>query len=111
MSAPAAAQSFLARTWSFAAALIRTSSKRLIAATIPAYTFGMPRNCPGQVARLCGHESQIATCGSHSAGMRKPSEAGVWDVLGVLDTETKSPERNASAFRRKPDGFRSGKIR
>jgi hypothetical protein len=30
----------------------------------------MGANLPGQSSRLCGHASQVASCGSHSAGMR-----------------------------------------
>ena len=29
-----------------------------------------PANTPGQLSRLWGHESQVASCGSHSAGIR-----------------------------------------
>src|SRR4051812_35680365 len=77
MSAPAAAHSRFARVCSAAAALIRTSSKRVICATIFANVYGTARNWPGHEARLCGQESQIAVCGSHSAGIRNPSFAGV----------------------------------
>ena len=64
---------------------MRTSSKRLMAATIFAKAGGIGRNCFGHVLRLCGHDSQIASCGSHSAGMRKPSAAGV--AAGVDEAE------------------------
>src|SRR5690349_12377724 len=57
--------------------LIRTSSKRLIVATISANLYGIGRKNPGHDARLCGHDNHTAVCGSHSAGMRNPSEAGV----------------------------------
>src|SRR5438046_1267421 len=102
MSAPAAAQSFFARACSAAAALMRTSSKRLMAATIFANAYGTGRNCPGHEARLCGHESQTATCGSHSAGMRKPSCAGVlladFGVRNVdLDRATESESKTGPA--------------
>src|SRR5436190_2186604 len=36
----------------------------------------MAANLPGQSARLCGQASQVASCGSHSAGMRQPRSAG-----------------------------------
>src|SRR5882672_6495624 len=77
MSVPAAAQSRFARGWRPVAQLTRTVSKRLMLFTILANTYGIGRNWPGQVAWLCGHESQIASCGSHSAGIRNPSFAGV----------------------------------
>src|SRR5687767_1922163 len=32
----------------------------------------MDGNLPGQSLALCGQPSQVAACGSHSAGMRKP---------------------------------------
>ncbi len=31
---------------------------------------GMGANLPGQSSGLCGQASQVASCGSHSAGMR-----------------------------------------
>ena len=77
MFAPASSQSCRARACSVAAALIRTPSNRVICATIRANVGGTGRNYPGHEPRLCGHESHTATCGSHSAGMRKPSAAGV----------------------------------
>jgi hypothetical protein len=49
---------------------MRTGSKRLIAATIFAKAGGIGQNCFGHVLRLWGHDSQSASCGSHSAGMR-----------------------------------------
>jgi hypothetical protein len=36
---------------------------------------------------LCGHESHTATCGSHSAGMRKPSADGVFFEDDFLTTD------------------------
>src|SRR5947209_3593901 len=36
----------------------------------------MGANLPGQSPRWCGQATQVAACGSHSAGMRKPSVAG-----------------------------------
>jgi hypothetical protein len=39
-------------------------------------------NLPGQLARLCGHEIQVAWCGIHSAGMEYPRAAGVADEGG-----------------------------
>src|SRR6266851_8900339 len=38
---------------------------------ISAYTHGIGSNFPGQSPRKCGHASQVAEWGSHSAGMRK----------------------------------------
>jgi hypothetical protein len=77
MSAPTCAHRRFARACNRAAQLIRTASNRLICLTIFAKTPGMDRNCPGQVAWLCGHDNQMAACGSHSAGIRNPSVAGV----------------------------------
>jgi hypothetical protein len=37
---------------------------------------GTGPNFPGQEASLWGQLSHVPRCGSHSAGMRKPSEAG-----------------------------------
>ena len=31
---------------------------------------GTSSKAPGQLSSLCGHDSQVASCGSHSAGMR-----------------------------------------
>src|ERR1035441_42340 len=36
----------------------------------------MTSNFPGQSLALCGQASQVTACGSHSAGMAKPSSAG-----------------------------------
>src|ERR1035438_2533303 len=58
--------------------LSRTFSRRLMCAAISANLAGIGRNPPGHVARLCGQESHTASCLSHSAGIRKPSAAGVW---------------------------------
>src|SRR5580704_12545814 len=41
----------------------------------------MAANLPGQSPRWCGQATQVAACGSHSAGMRKPSAAGVGAVM------------------------------
>src|SRR6185312_12937558 len=38
---------------------------------------GMRSSLPGQLASLWGQASQVAACGAHSAGMRKPCSAGV----------------------------------
>jgi hypothetical protein len=35
-----------------------------------AQTPGIVSKAPGQLSRLCGHESQVATRGAHSAGMK-----------------------------------------
>jgi hypothetical protein len=45
--------------------------------TTSAYTHWIGSNLPGQSLRSCGQAIQVARCGSHSAGMRKPSAAGV----------------------------------
>src|SRR5438105_10458665 len=46
----------------------------------------MAPNFPGQSLWLCGHASQVAACGSHSAGMRYPSSTGVCDgLLGITN--------------------------
>ncbi len=36
------------------------------------HTAGIGSNLPGQVSGLCGQASQVAACGSHSAGQRYP---------------------------------------
>src|ERR1035441_7772957 len=64
--------------------LSRTFSRRLMCAAISANLAGIGRNPPGHVARLCGQESQTASCLSHSAGIRKPSSAGVWFATGMV---------------------------
>ncbi len=47
-----------------------TRSTRARCRTISAYIHGIGSNLPGQSVRLCGHASHVASCGSHSAGMR-----------------------------------------
>jgi hypothetical protein len=37
---------------------------------IAAQIGGIASKRPGQLSRLCGHASQVAACGSHSAGFR-----------------------------------------
>ena len=76
-SAFAPSRSDRARFCTSGARLMRTFSNRLMIATISANRPGIGRKRPGQVSRLCGHDSQTAAWGSHSAGMRKPSAAGV----------------------------------
>ena len=52
-----------------------------------AYTQGIGANFPGQSVFSCGQESQVAACGSHSAGILKPSATGagfVWWLLLFL---------------------------
>src|SRR5260370_36060381 len=44
----------------------------------------MGANFPGQSVTSCGQPSQVASCGSHSAGMRKPRAGGVSLDGGVL---------------------------
>src|SRR5439155_26206231 len=44
---------------------------------ISTYAHGMGANFPGQSLMLCGHPTHVASCASHSAGMRKPSAAGL----------------------------------
>lgn len=46
---------------------------------ISAYTHGMGANLPGQSPRKCGHASQVASCGSHSAGIRNLESCTVED--------------------------------
>jgi len=69
MSALALRSSLVAPGISDDAALIRTSSNRLIAAAIWANVPGIEPKQTGQVSRLCGHESHIASWLSHSAGI------------------------------------------
>src|ERR1700758_3290833 len=48
----------------------------------------MGANFPGQSVNSCGQPSQVASCGSHSAGMRKFSERGVFvDGFGFIGLE------------------------
>src|SRR6185312_3692043 len=41
----------------------------------------MGANLSGQSVISCGHASQVASCGPHSAGIRNASETGVWILL------------------------------
>src|SRR6266849_9299043 len=50
--------------------------------TISAKAQGIGANFPGQSVSSWGQPSQVASCGSHSAGMRKPSEYGVTTCEG-----------------------------
>src|SRR5207249_1084395 len=52
---------------------MRTTSPGASLRTISPYTQGMGGNLPGQSVTLCGQPIQVAACGSHSAGMTKPS--------------------------------------
>src|SRR5262245_10200831 len=54
----------------------RTVSPVTRCRTISPYTHGMGPNLPGQSVVLCGQPSHVATCRSHSAGMRYPSAVG-----------------------------------
>jgi len=92
MLAPAFLHRRSARCWSGRAQLIRTFSNRLMWETTLANTPGIGRNNPGQVVRLCGHESQTASCGSHSAGNRKPRAAGGGSRLPISSGD--APRRN-----------------
>src|SRR5438034_2346192 len=67
------------RAWRSCAAeftRIRTTSPGTSLRTISPDTHGIGANLPGQSPALCGHPIQVAWCGSHSAGMRKPRAAG-----------------------------------
>src|SRR4051794_2419520 len=55
---------------------MRTRSCRDRQRTTSPNTNGIGANLPGQSLRLWGHASQVAAWGAHSAGMRKPREAG-----------------------------------
>src|SRR5207245_10739642 len=57
--------------------MILMSSPGAIFLIIPTYAHGMGPNFPGQSLMLCGHPTQVASCACHSAGMRKPSAAGL----------------------------------
>src|SRR5215470_7311966 len=48
----------------------KTFSDAARARMISAYTRGMGEKFPGQCSLLCGHASQVPSCGSHSAGIR-----------------------------------------
>jgi hypothetical protein len=78
MSAPALRIIARARASWRRETLRRTFSRRLMCAAISANTPGIGRKLPGQVSRLWGQDSHTASCLSHSAGIRKPSAAGVW---------------------------------
>src|SRR5262245_56769430 len=58
-----------------------TGSNSASARTNCAQTLGIGSNLPGQVSALCGQASHVAACGSHSAGQRYPSDAGVGGIL------------------------------
>ncbi len=57
--------------------MMRTFSPTAILRTISPYTQGMGANLPGQSVCIGGQPSQVASCGSHSAGMGYPSAAGM----------------------------------
>ncbi len=55
---------------------MRTRSPAPILRAISPYTHRIVSSLSGQSAELCGQPSQVASCGSHSAGMEKPRSAG-----------------------------------
>ena len=57
--------------------MMHTFSPAAILRTISPYAHSMVWSLPGQSVRQWGQPSQVASCGSHSAGMAKPSWAGV----------------------------------
>src|SRR6266446_4986838 len=61
--------------------------------TISAKAHGMGANFPGQSVSSCGQPSQVASCRSHSAGMRKPSAYGVLVCGGVFIGKTNLTQR------------------
>jgi hypothetical protein len=63
---------------------MRTVSPPASACTACAMAASAAASTPGQVSGLCGQEIQVAWCGAHSAGMRKPSSAGAGRVIAVM---------------------------
>src|SRR6266481_9521006 len=59
---------------------MRTISPGRILRVISPYTQRIVSTLPGQSVELCGQPSQVASCLSHSAGIEKPSAAGVESV-------------------------------
>src|SRR5438874_4086247 len=58
-----------------------------------------------------GHESQVAACGSHSAGMRNPSEAGVLLMKSVgLSTKHQNPSSQTNSNNQIPKQRRNAGI-
>lgn len=64
-------------SWAAELTRIRTISLGASFRTISPYTHGIGANFPGQSLLLWGQPIQVAACGSHSAGMRKPKMGGV----------------------------------
>lgn len=64
---------------------MRTVSPGAILRTISAYAQRMVSSLSGQSVGLCGHPIHVASCVSHSAGMRNPSERGMrWLEISTL---------------------------
>src|SRR5436190_22342015 len=55
-----------------------------------------------------GHESQVAACGSHSAGIRYPRAAGVCDVIGQRSNVQRSTSNNRLMNSYLPNAYRLG---
>src|SRR5207237_2807937 len=73
--------------------LMQTGSDVRSASTIRRKVGSTRSNEPGKlIPSRRGHESQVAACGSHSAGIRNPSEAGVLLMKSVgLSTKHQNP--------------------
>src|SRR6266704_39628 len=59
----------------------------------------MGANFPGQSVTSCGQPSQVASCGSHSAGMRKPRACSVLTDGGVFIGRKNLTQRSQRAQR------------
>src|SRR5690242_16758167 len=91
----------------------RTISPGPILRTISPYTQRMVSSLPGQSVGLWGQPNQVASWGSHSAGMAKPSAAGVcsrvvkvfgikpWRIGSFPQMSTWNADRSLSLSRRR----------
>src|ERR1700723_110653 len=70
-----------------------TRSTRVRCLTISAKAHGIGANLPGQSVSSWGHPSQVASCGSHSAGMRRFNSFSnfAWPRLSGLLRRTQTP--------------------
>ena len=68
---------------------------------------GWARSLPGQSRRLCGQPSQVASCGSHSAGMRKSWTSG--SRAGLATRATRGRGSAGRSRRRRRSAGRAGR--
>src|SRR5262245_10260093 len=87
---------------------MRTSSDWCRWRTISAYTQGMGANLPGQSSLLCGQAIQVASCGSHSAGILQ-LDGVCSDVLIAGSTQKHQPRMNTDETRMKKRWKRWGR--